>query len=39
VNTMNGILDNATIYGIQYSKEHFGVSNAKLSKISIPYNV
>lgn len=39
VNTMNGTLDNATIYGIQYSREHFGVSNAKLSKISIPYNV
>lgn len=39
VNTMNGTLDNATIYGIQYSKEHFGVSNAKLSKITIPYNV
>lgn len=37
-NTMAGTLDNATIYGIQYSKEHFGVSNVSLRKISIPYN-
>lgn len=37
VNTMQGTLDNATIYGIQYSKEHFGIYDAKLSKVTIPY--
>lgn len=38
VNTMEGTLDNATIYGIQYSKEHFGVYGTQISKVSIPYN-
>lgn len=36
-NTVNGTLDNATIKGIQYSKNHF-VSDAHVTSIAIPYN-
>lgn len=36
-NTVNGTLDNASIKGIQYSKNHF-VSDAHITSIAIPYN-
>lgn len=36
-NTVNGVLDNATIKGIQYSKEHF-ITDAHITSITIPYN-
>ena len=39
VNTMQGTLDNATIYGAQYSREHFGISGTQISKVTLPYNV
>lgn len=36
-NTVNGALDNASIKGIQYSKEHF-INDAHITSIAIPYN-
>lgn len=36
-NIVNGTLDNASIKGIQYSKEHF-VADAHITSIAIPYN-
>ena len=36
-NTMNGALDNASISGIQYSKNHF-INDANITSISIPFN-
>ena len=38
VNTMEGTLDNATVYGVQYSKEHFGIYGTQISKVTLPYN-
>ena len=38
INTMQGTLDNATIYGIQYSKAHFGIYGTQISKVTLPYN-
>lgn len=36
-NIVNGALDNASLKGIQYSKEHF-VTDAHITSITIPYN-
>ncbi len=36
-NTVNGTLDNASIKGIQYSKDHF-ITDAHITSITIPYN-
>lgn len=36
-NIVNGTLDNASIKGIQYSKDHF-VTDAHITSIAIPYN-
>lgn len=37
-NEMNGILDNATVTGVQFSNNHFVKGGSKIESITLPYN-